>query len=141
TLQYFCKSVFEGKQCPEGWRRFGCSCYYKSTEKKTWTDSRIFCQKNGSHLLVVNSKEEQEFVSTLNQNETSWIGLYVQWSSWKYEWKWVDGSPLTETFWDERISKDPNYHYYAVSLNANGKWTQQDKANNKNWICEKYTRF
>uniref|UniRef100_A0A3P9JSR2 C-type lectin domain-containing protein n=1 Tax=Oryzias latipes TaxID=8090 RepID=A0A3P9JSR2_ORYLA len=44
-------------------------------------------------------------------------------------------------FWDEWISKDPNYHYYAVSLNANGKWTQQDKANNKNWICEKYTRF
>ncbi|XP_023815529.1 CD209 antigen-like protein D isoform X3 [Oryzias latipes] len=58
--------VFEGKRCPERWMRFGCSCYYKSTEKKTWINSRDFCQKNGSDLVVVNSKEEQQhFKETL----------------------------------------------------------------------------
>uniref|UniRef100_A0A8C8A1F1 C-type lectin domain-containing protein n=1 Tax=Oryzias sinensis TaxID=183150 RepID=A0A8C8A1F1_9TELE len=91
--------VYEGKRCPEGWKIFGRSCYYKSTEQKTWIDSRDFCQSVGSNLVVVNSKEEQEFVSTLNQNSESWIGLSAKWSSWKQksEWKWVDGSPLTET--------------------------------------------
>ncbi|XP_023816084.1 asialoglycoprotein receptor 1-like isoform X2 [Oryzias latipes] len=58
--------VFEGKRCPEGWRRFGCSCYYESTGKKSWTDSRSFCQFAGSDLVVVNSKEEQQhFKETL----------------------------------------------------------------------------
>ncbi|XP_023815526.1 C-type lectin domain family 4 member C-like isoform X2 [Oryzias latipes] len=58
--------AYDGQWCPEGWRRFGSSCYYKSTEQKTWTDSRSFCQKNGSDLVVVNSKEEQQhFKETL----------------------------------------------------------------------------
>ncbi|XP_023815519.1 killer cell lectin-like receptor subfamily G member 1 isoform X7 [Oryzias latipes] len=54
------------KWCPEGWRRFGSSCYYESTEKKNWTDSRDFCQNKGFDLVVVNSKEEQQhFKETL----------------------------------------------------------------------------
>ncbi|XP_023815470.1 asialoglycoprotein receptor 1-like isoform X3 [Oryzias latipes] len=125
--------VFEGQWCPEGWKRFGRSCYYKSTEERNWFDSRDFCQFVGSDLVVVNSKEEQK--------EESWIGLFAGWSVQKYEWKWVDGSPLTETFWDERISKDPDYNN-AVSLSADGKWTRQDQWNNyKNWICEKNLKF
>ncbi|XP_023815533.1 CD209 antigen-like protein E [Oryzias latipes] len=126
----------EGKLCPEGWRRFGCSCYFKSTEQKTWIDSRSFCQFVGFDLVVVNSKEEQEFVSTLNQKAESWIGLFAERSSDKYEWKWVDGSLLTETFWDEKSSKDAKSNN-AVSLSPEGKWKQQNRGNNKNWICEK----
>ncbi|XP_023816047.1 asialoglycoprotein receptor 2-like isoform X2 [Oryzias latipes] len=137
------KNKIEGKRCPEGWMRFGSSCYYKSTKNRTWIDSRSFCQFAGSDLVVVNSKEEQEFVSKLNQNAESWIGLSIEWSSQKqkYEWKWVDGSPLTETFRDERISKDPNYNYHAVSLNTEGKWTQLHYTTIKNWICEKCITF
>ncbi|XP_023815530.1 C-type lectin domain family 17, member A-like isoform X2 [Oryzias latipes] len=132
--------VYEGKRCPDSWMRFGCSCYYKSTEKKTWNESRDFCQENGSDLVVVNSKEEQDFLSTLEPTSESWIGLFAEWSSDKSEWKWVDGSPLTETFWDERISENP-YNVYAVTLCADRTWTQQNRGFNKNWICEKYITF
>uniref|UniRef100_A0AAQ6IDH6 C-type lectin domain-containing protein n=1 Tax=Anabas testudineus TaxID=64144 RepID=A0AAQ6IDH6_ANATE len=48
----------QGK-CPEGWTRFGCSCYFKSTEKKTWSESRTDCRRRGSDLVMINSKEEQ----------------------------------------------------------------------------------
>uniref|UniRef100_A0A8C7X2M1 C-type lectin domain-containing protein n=1 Tax=Oryzias sinensis TaxID=183150 RepID=A0A8C7X2M1_9TELE len=118
------------------WMRIGCSCYYKSTEERDWHDSRDFCEDKGSDLVVVNSKEEQEFVSTLNQKAESWIGLFTEESSDNYVWKWVDGSPLTKTFWDEKSSKDAKYNN-AVSLSADGKWKQQNRGNNKNWICEK----
>uniref|UniRef100_A0A3P9C3J5 C-type lectin domain-containing protein n=1 Tax=Maylandia zebra TaxID=106582 RepID=A0A3P9C3J5_9CICH len=47
------------EKCPEGWMRFGCSCYFKSTEKKTWSDSRRACQDKGADLVMINSKEEQ----------------------------------------------------------------------------------
>uniref|UniRef100_H2MVV5 C-type lectin domain-containing protein n=1 Tax=Oryzias latipes TaxID=8090 RepID=H2MVV5_ORYLA len=82
-------------QWPEGWKRFGRSCYYKSTEERDWHDSRDFCLDEGSYLVVVNSKEEQKF------------------------------------------SKDPDTYGNAVFLSADGKWTQLNKTNYKNWICEK----
>uniref|UniRef100_A0A3P9KUZ7 C-type lectin domain-containing protein n=1 Tax=Oryzias latipes TaxID=8090 RepID=A0A3P9KUZ7_ORYLA len=63
--RFFRISAYDGQWCPEGWRRFGSSCYYKSTERKTWADSRSFCQNKGSDLVVVNSKEEQVGVFTL----------------------------------------------------------------------------
>uniref|UniRef100_A0A3P9KTU4 C-type lectin domain-containing protein n=1 Tax=Oryzias latipes TaxID=8090 RepID=A0A3P9KTU4_ORYLA len=72
-FQYLCLSVYEGKRCPDSWMRFGCSCYYKSTEKKTWNESRSFCQENGSDLVVLNSKEEQVGVFTLVPSTESWI--------------------------------------------------------------------
>uniref|UniRef100_A0A7N8YN04 C-type lectin domain-containing protein n=1 Tax=Mastacembelus armatus TaxID=205130 RepID=A0A7N8YN04_9TELE len=53
------KDKTEGKWCPEGWTRFGCSCYFKSTEKKRWYESRSDCQDKGADLVSINSKEEQ----------------------------------------------------------------------------------
>ncbi|KAM4604003.1 uncharacterized protein ACJ7VT_018637 isoform 1-T1 [Polymixia lowei] len=81
--------------CPEGWRRFGCSCYYLSpdTEKKTWVQSRQDCQNRGYDLVVINSQEEMEFVRNLKQ--LVWIGLSEQ----ERNWIWVDGTRQTEGLW------------------------------------------
>ncbi|XP_061598132.1 C-type lectin domain family 4 member A-like isoform X2 [Cololabis saira] len=86
-------------ECPEGWRRFGSSFYKKFTESKTWSESRRECEKRGADLVIISSKEEQDFVGQLDTNENSWIGLKAEWSQSKqiFEWKWVDGSPLTTT--------------------------------------------
>ncbi|XP_036070132.1 C-type lectin domain family 17, member A-like [Oryzias melastigma] len=132
------KDKTEGKWCPETWMRFGLNCYYKSTEEKNWIDSRSFCQYVGADLVVINSKEEQEFVSKLNPNKESWIGLFAESSpqTQKSEWKWVDGSLQTEAFWDETFADLP-YDYYAVSLNTEGKWTIVYQTKYRNWICEK----
>ncbi|XP_019210922.1 CD209 antigen-like protein D isoform X2 [Oreochromis niloticus] len=84
------------EKCREGWMRFGCSCYFKSTERKTWSESRRDCQDKGADLVMINSKEEQIFVNKLGGE--SWIGLYFKrTSSGGYEWEWVDGSALTQT--------------------------------------------
>ncbi|XP_026156703.1 CD209 antigen-like [Mastacembelus armatus] len=88
------KDKTEGKWCPEGWTRFGCSCYFKSTEKKRWYESR---SDKGADLVTINSKEEQEFVTKLNVKGQSWIGLWTVYSRHTSTWKWVDGSPLSET--------------------------------------------
>ncbi|XP_067333131.1 CD209 antigen-like protein A isoform X2 [Channa argus] len=87
-----------GKLCPEGWMRFGCSCYFMSTEKKSWYQSRSFCLSRGSDLVIINSKEEQKIVSELSKNAESWIGLWTEQpdSGGKYQGKWVDGSTLTQ---------------------------------------------
>lgn len=39
----------------------------------------------------------QEFVSEMNQNDESWIGVVAQWSEKiTIKWKWVDGSPVLQ---------------------------------------------
>ncbi|XP_044027312.1 CD209 antigen-like protein E [Siniperca chuatsi] len=132
------KDKIEGKRCPEGWTRFGCSCYFKFNEEKTWPDSRSDCQKKGADLVTINNEEEQNFVNKLNVNGESWIGLWKTNTqtgrAWK--WEWVDGSPLTETF---RATGSPNqYQYAAAYWDQQGRWTLRNYYYDfKNWICEK----
>ncbi|XP_078137199.1 C-type lectin domain family 12 member B-like [Sander vitreus] len=121
------KNRTEEKCCPDGWKGFRCSCYFKSKEEKTWSDSRADCKKRGADLVVINIKEEQEFVSELSKDAESWIGLRYDWT--QGEWEWVDGSLLTETFWASGLTQYDGY--YAACCHQQGKWTQ-----NKNWICE-----
>ncbi|XP_045070730.1 C-type lectin domain family 4 member E-like, partial [Coregonus clupeaformis] len=77
--------------CFDGWRKFVCSCYFLSTEEKTWEESRQDCLKRGADLVIINSREEQEFVFNLSNGV--WIGLTE--SVTEGTWRWVDGTPLT----------------------------------------------
>ncbi|XP_069024738.1 CD209 antigen-like protein D [Embiotoca jacksoni] len=108
------KDEIKGKWCPEGWTRFGCSCYFKFTERKTWNESRKECQERGADLVIINNKEEQEFVRALNWKGASWIGLQRTKHIGR-TWTWVDGSPLTETFWAEG-HEDYSYSYKTVGV-------------------------
>ncbi|XP_049458126.1 CD209 antigen-like protein E isoform X15 [Epinephelus fuscoguttatus] len=127
------------KWCPDGWSRFGCSCYFKSNEKKTWGQSRADCRQRGADLVIINNKEEQKFVTELNVRGESWIGLQRTWTDtgWKYEWQWVDGSPLSQTFWAPGLPTYDGYQHAATCCSDQGQWTQSGLYESKNWICEK----
>ncbi|KAM8767294.1 C-type lectin domain family 4 member M-like isoform 3-T3 [Acanthopagrus schlegelii] len=132
------QETFSEKRCPDGWTRFGCSCYFRSNGMKLWYQSRTDCQSKGADLVVINSEDENKFVSGLNMYGQFWIGLKTELSSdgRSYEWKWVDGSPLTETFWAAGLQRASSDHYAAYS-NQHGRWTQSYHVNTKPYICEK----
>ncbi|XP_041867755.1 C-type lectin domain family 2 member B-like isoform X2 [Melanotaenia boesemani] len=117
------------KMCPDGWKRFESSCYFKSTERKTWSESRKDCQERGADLVIINSKDEQEFLKKLTMKEFFWIGLGKTEGS---EWKWVDGSTLTK-FW----GKEPQHGECAVCCDDKGEWGAIYSNYGRNWICEK----
>ncbi|XP_023201278.1 CD209 antigen-like protein C isoform X1 [Xiphophorus maculatus] len=127
-----------GKRCPDRWTRFGSSCYFKGEEKNNWDNSKIYCEKEGAHLVIINSKAEQEFIKQFNKNGESWIGLQYKWigGQWTYDWKWVDESPLTQSFWGRGWPTYNDYPSYAICCNSEGKWKQAYN-NYHNWICEK----
>ncbi|XP_064819365.1 CD209 antigen-like protein A, partial [Oncorhynchus masou masou] len=82
------------KVCPEGWKKIGSSCYYVSTEYKSWEESRQDCRNRGADLVVIKSQEQQTLVNFLcGQRNYVWIGLTDSVS--EGTWKWVDGTPLT----------------------------------------------
>ncbi|XP_034447740.1 C-type lectin domain family 4 member M-like isoform X9 [Hippoglossus hippoglossus] len=122
-----------------GWVYFRSSFYFISSVEKSWGDSRDDCLQQGADLVIINSKEENEF--TRQFRRLFWIGLTD--TETEGTWKWVDGTLLntTTSFWhpgepnssgntDEDCG-EARYNYAEYNWNDN-------KCNKLNfWICEK----
>ncbi|KAJ8260444.1 hypothetical protein GJAV_G00182220 [Gymnothorax javanicus] len=124
----------ECKPCPQGWQLFHSKCYFFSTESKSWAESRIDCIKRGADLVIIESKEEQDFISTNSKYYDHWIGLSD--TVTEGTWLWVDGSPLQGGFW---VRGEPNdqFHYRGTDCVVTA---QREKA----WIdthCKRFSRF
>ncbi|XP_029131528.2 CD209 antigen-like protein A isoform X1 [Labrus bergylta] len=120
------------------WRRFRCSCYYRSTEMRSWSESRADCVNRGADLVIINSKEEHNFLCDLNERGASWIGLLsVRMDNFRneWEWKWVDRSTPIQLFWDKDINVEP-VEGSKVYINQGGKMNQTNNGSRR-WICEK----
>ncbi|XP_043935580.1 C-type lectin domain family 4 member E-like isoform X2 [Protopterus annectens] len=100
--------------CPDKWIHFQQSCYFFSNDRLNWSMSRESCKSSNADLVVINSKEEQDFLSK-HYNETSWIGLTDQ--KKENNWKWVDGTEYKNktSFW---CTGEPNN---LKTFNAEGE--------------------
>ncbi|XP_067221878.1 uncharacterized protein [Chanodichthys erythropterus] len=90
----------------DGWTNYQYSVYFISSEKKSWTESRRYCTDRGADLIIINNKEEQNFVRNITSSaDLVWIGLTD--SDVEGTWKWVDGTSMTSgfSFWG---SGEPN---------------------------------
>ncbi|XP_026115226.1 C-type lectin domain family 10 member A-like [Carassius auratus] len=89
----------------DGWKCHQSTLYFFSSEKKSWTESRRYCRERGTDLIIINNREEQDFVKNICGSEHFWIGLTDVEEEGR--WKWVDGSNsnITSGFWK---SGEPN---------------------------------
>uniref|UniRef100_A0A8C7SRW0 Uncharacterized protein n=1 Tax=Oncorhynchus mykiss TaxID=8022 RepID=A0A8C7SRW0_ONCMY len=123
---------------PEGWRRFGCSCYYLSTERKSWKESRQDCLERGADLVIINSEEEQTFINGFESVTFAWIGLTD--SVTEGTWKWVDGTPLTTPryWWSGEPDGWTDQNCVEIYMSSGqGVWRDYDCTFSQQWICEK----
>ncbi|XP_067827884.1 asialoglycoprotein receptor 1-like isoform X2 [Heptranchias perlo] len=129
-----CDEIF----CPKEWKFFNRSCYFFSTERRNWTASAKYCSGNKSHLVVITSQEEQDFVK--GGDDPHWIGLTDE--EKEGTWQWVDGAgPLSEPeFWR---SHQPDNHKSAhcegenCATTNNWGWNDDCCAGHWKWICER----
>uniref|UniRef100_A0A3Q2P579 C-type lectin domain-containing protein n=1 Tax=Fundulus heteroclitus TaxID=8078 RepID=A0A3Q2P579_FUNHE len=78
--------------CQKGWTHSQSSCYSvnnaKPEDQKTWKEAREDCRGKSSHLTV-------KFVKDNSWNEKTIKGYWIGLRAVGREWRWIDGSELT----------------------------------------------
>ncbi|CAK6958933.1 natural killer cells antigen CD94-like [Scomber scombrus] len=82
--------------CLKDWIQFEENCYLfqdPNANWKTWQNSRGYCQDKNADLVVIDSLQEQEFISNHTKSYSGiyhgyWIGLQ---ENDEHNWLWVDG--------------------------------------------------
>ncbi|XP_074484216.1 C-type lectin domain family 4 member M-like isoform X2 [Sebastes fasciatus] len=84
----------EEERCPQGWLMFGSSCYNISSERNrlSWDDSRRVCRQRGADLVIINSRQEQAFLTGFTMQ--AWVGMTDR--EEEGTWVWVDGTPVNK---------------------------------------------
>lgn len=125
--------------CPSGWIKNHLSCYLFSNEGKSWEDAKKICEAKKSHLVVINSEEEQNFVFGITKGKYTWIGL----TDVSGDWKWVDGTKYDSTPKNWIPGQPDEYFGHGLGggedcahLHQNGEWND-DHCSRRYWyLCE-----
>uniref|UniRef100_A0A4W6EYU4 C-type lectin domain-containing protein n=1 Tax=Lates calcarifer TaxID=8187 RepID=A0A4W6EYU4_LATCA len=109
--------------CPADWIRFNISCYLISTSKKSWDDSKQFCENEKAHLVIVSEEQVKK----------------------ENVWKWVDGTEVTTTYWrnsqpdngGRKGPKDEDCVQIQNTWRDLKNWNDLRCNNELHFICEK----
>ncbi|XP_020833864.1 C-type lectin domain family 4 member G isoform X3 [Phascolarctos cinereus] len=125
--------------CPDSWLAFEGSCYFFSTTKVHWDQSQQNCAQAQAHLVIVNSLEEQTFLTRNTKGLGYWIGLTATRARGKVNgYMWIDGTKLTFSYWNEGEPNDSRRNENCIMMLYSGRWNDAPCNNlNDNWICEK----
>ncbi|XP_051248492.1 asialoglycoprotein receptor 1 isoform X2 [Dicentrarchus labrax] len=129
--------------CPVGWAQYESDCYYFSTTVLSWNDSRVWCEKNEGHLVILLTDKAWNFVTRHTNSQLFWIGL----SNWRSrQWEWVNGNQyrMDRRRWlpgqpDGWRSHGPRYQDCA-HLDSIGRLNDVYCDTKMRYICQKHSQ-
>lgn len=135
---FFFVSFFTGINCPSGYTKsLDTSCYKFDESTVSRSNAQSECRVNSSHLVFIETKEENDFVMREAANGTEyWIGMH-------------HGHDGPHLFWDNGkqvtfVNIDPDElgtfidHTGCYTLHGNGEryWTEKGCSSTNGFICE-----
>ncbi|OXB53587.1 hypothetical protein ASZ78_012220 [Callipepla squamata] len=78
--------------CPAGWLWHAGHCYYFSSAKRNWEQSKEDCCSRGAQLVTIQANSTLAFLTRVSHMDVFHVGLKR--SSSRFEWKWLDGTVL-----------------------------------------------
>ncbi|XP_065327299.1 CD209 antigen-like protein E [Pelmatolapia mariae] len=117
------------------WVIFNGNLFQVSSEQKSWQQSRQDCLQKGADLMIINSREEQNFVNQFKKR--LWIGLTD--SEIEGTWKWVDGNRTSTSYWNSgEPNGGTNENCGEIKIyNSENSWNDATCSDRQFWICEK----
>ncbi|XP_027141959.1 C-type lectin domain family 4 member E [Larimichthys crocea] len=134
--------------CKENWILFQEKCYLidlRDSPWLTWDESRKQCQNSNADLVVIDSLEEQKFISNHSQFYYDkfhgyWIGLYKDpnESSDDQKWLWINGRIDTLKYWlqEQDIGTPGPCVMVIPKKNPSASWDTADCIMQNRFICE-----
>lgn len=131
--------------CPTGWNMFQGNCYLFYEERppwKSWADSRKYCKEQTADLVVIDSLQEQEFISNhtkfyFDKFHGYWLGLRKNNDE---NWVWVDGQNDTLMYWITQDNgmqdQDARYGLMIPERPPTASWERADILYQNKFICE-----
>nr|XP_048300236.1 C-type lectin domain family 4 member A-like [Myodes glareolus] len=111
--------------CPKDWKPFSSHCYFIPTDSTSWSKSEEKCSSMGAHLMVIRSREEQDFITKILRRDGAYfIGLS---DPGHRQWQWVDQTPYNEsaTFW-HKGEPSSNREQCVILSHPYSKWGWND---------------
>uniref|UniRef100_A0A8C9VSR7 C-type lectin domain-containing protein n=1 Tax=Scleropages formosus TaxID=113540 RepID=A0A8C9VSR7_SCLFO len=126
------------KECPMGWVDFNSKCYYISTEKKSWDDSRSDCIARGANLVIIKSLQEQ-FHAMLNG---TYVPVHIGRAHITYCSLYLSNCCIVVlSYWAKGEPNDHHQQEDCAELNINFgaplNWNDLPCNQKYHWVCKK----
>ncbi|NXK75536.1 CLC5A protein, partial [Amazona guildingii] len=94
TFSIICEDA-HAPGCPKHWEKNGGKCYFFSQrqDEANWNDSRKECTDMKADLVIIDNKDELNFLSKRSRNSYYLLGLTYSHSERK--WKWINNMELS----------------------------------------------
>ncbi|XP_009673677.1 C-type lectin domain family 5 member A-like isoform X2 [Struthio camelus] len=85
-------TMLEERGCPSGWIRNRKKCYFfsQSRDIKDWNTYRQECKEMDSDLVIINNKEELEYL--FSQSKGHYYLLSLKYSNREKKWRWINNA-------------------------------------------------
>ncbi|XP_032061318.1 killer cell lectin-like receptor subfamily G member 1 [Aythya fuligula] len=132
SLSYVQQSLRESCQfCPAGWMGDAGRCYYFSSAKKSWEQSKDDCCSRGAQLATARANSTLAFLTRVAHLDTFHVGLKRD--SSRFEWKWLDGTLMRGRLPLQR----PSSSFVACGRVSSSGLAAGLCGEALGWVCEK----
>ncbi|XP_063178873.1 C-type lectin domain family 5 member A-like isoform X2 [Chroicocephalus ridibundus] len=86
----FSNNSEDARGCPRNWEKHGEKCYFffQTQEIKDWNASRKKCTDMNSDLVVIDTKDELDYLMLRSESHYYFLGL--TYSESEKKWKWIN---------------------------------------------------
>ncbi|XP_061863531.1 C-type lectin domain family 5 member A-like isoform X2 [Colius striatus] len=121
--------------CPHDWKKNGQKCYFFSEKKYDWNASRKECQDMKSDLVIIDNKNELNYL--ISQSRGHYYLLGLMYSNSEEKWKWINNTEHRSELFDIKTTYSDYFcavigHEKIETASCNGSSTTQN-------MCEKAT--
>ncbi|KAJ8021179.1 Lectin [Holothuria leucospilota] len=131
--------LFTPEVCEPTWHYFEGSCYRLMDPVMQYGDASQYCSSlnKRTHLAVIQSREENDFVAMVAETKRAWIGASRNFQNSK-EFSWVNGEKTTFENWRTKEPNNFSGRENCVEINyiRKGLWNDHFCVRKKPFVCE-----